>query len=204
MSKDELQHYLRGDEQTFEGITIYTIRDYLRRSTETSHQNQKTDFTKEIEEEVLSDFAEENNLWFTALNEANYFDAGAEQKVYLFSSDKVIKVNKGIFYESWADYFDSILLHNYFFEATRYEFLGFVKQQGKLLTVVQQTYIRQTENTELKDVKDFLESNGFINTDNNNYYHSKLEVFLEDLHEGNIIVQNELLAFIDTIFYLKK
>jgi hypothetical protein len=51
---------------------------------------------------------------------------GAEQKVYFVETENVvIKVNTGVFYEFWEDYFDSLLLHNFFFPTTKYTFFRF-------------------------------------------------------------------------------
>lgn len=49
-----------------------------------------------------------------------------------------------------------------------------------------------------------MKSNGFINNRNNDYINSELGIILEDLHEENVLTQNEILYFIDTVFYLTK
>jgi len=47
------------------------------------------------------------------------------QKVYLNDDGlSVTKLNDSIFYETWTDYFNSPLLHNFFFPATSYELIG--------------------------------------------------------------------------------
>ncbi|ATP55889.1 hypothetical protein CPT03_05130 [Pedobacter ginsengisoli] len=61
---------------------------------------------------------------------------GAEQKVYRFDDHSVIKLNGSIFYEYWLDYFNSPLIHNYFFKSTLYEFLGFKIIDDSLFAVV--------------------------------------------------------------------
>jgi hypothetical protein len=54
----------------------------------------------------------------------------------------------------------------------------------------------------LNQIKDFLSSNGFSNSRNNDYYHSEIGIILEDLHDENVLTKNGLLYFIDTVFYL--
>ena len=63
----------------------------------------------------------------------------------------------------------------------------------------------------LSQVKQFLGNNGFDNTKNNSfdntknngYYNDELGIILEDLNDENVLAQNDVLYFIDTVFYLK-
>ena len=43
----------------------------------------------------------------------------------------------------------------------------------------------------------------FINKKNNDYFHPELGIILEDLHDENVLTQQGILYFIDTVFYLK-
>ena len=52
-----------------------------------------------------------------------------------------------------------------------------------------------------KQVKSFLNSNGFINNRNNDYINIHLGIILEDLHDENVLTRNGVLYFIDTVFY---
>jgi len=56
--------------------------------------------------------------------------------------------------------------------------------------------------TDLSLVKLFLENNGFRNTKNHDYYNADLCLILEDLHDENVLTQNGMLYFIDTVFYI--
>jgi hypothetical protein len=94
------------------------------------------------------------------------------------------------------------LLHNYFFPDTFYDLIGFAKENNILYAVVQQNYVSITESTNLEIVKEFMKSNGFVNNRNNDYLNSELGIILEDLHDENVLTQNEILYFIDTVFYL--
>jgi len=94
------------------------------------------------------------------------------------------------------------LLHNFFFEDTAYELIGFTKENEVLFAVVQQAFVSITENTKIENVKSFLIENGFQNTRNNDYFNPNLGIILEDLHDENVLTKNEVLYFIDTVFYL--
>lgn len=115
---------------------------------------------------------------------------------------QVIKLNDGIYYDCWRDYLYNLLLHNFFFEDTSYELIGFTKENEVLFGVVQQAFVSITENTKIENVKSFLIENGFQNTRNNDYFNPNLGIILEDLHDENVLTKNEVLYFIDTVFYL--
>lgn len=72
-----------------------------------------------------------------------------------------------------------------------------------LYALVEQNYIEATQPTDLSRVKDFLVSNGFVNNRNHDYYHADLGIILEDLHDENVLTANDILYFIDTVFYIK-
>lgn len=73
-----------------------------------------------------------------------------------------------------------------------------------MYVVVQQSYVAITANTDLEQVKKFLTQNGFENTRNNDYFNPELGIILEDLHDENVLTRNEVLYFIDTVFFLTK
>ena len=128
--------------------------------------------------------------------------SGAEQKVYLYNKHKVIKLNDGIYYETWLDYLNNLLLNNFFFPDTAYQLIGFYEQDEVLYAVVEQKFVQSDNETELENVKQFLNSNGFINTRNNDYFHPEIGIILEDLHDENVLTFKDNLFFIDTVFYL--
>lgn len=97
--------------------------------------------------------------------------------------------------------FPQSLISQLFFEDTAYELIGFTKENETLYAVVHQSYVSITQRTDLKLVKTFLESNGFVNNRNNDYYNSNLGIILEDLHDENVLNRNDVLYFIDTVFY---
>ena len=136
------------------------------------------------------------------LNLENYISQGAEHKVYLKDDKSVLKLNDSIYYTSWIDYLNNLLLNNYFFSDTAYQLLGFYKSDTILYAVVEQPFVKATEKTNLDLVKQFMLSNGFENTRNNDYINKNYGIILEDLHDENVLTQNGFLFFIDTVFYI--
>ncbi len=157
---------------------------------------------REQEAERLEVFIFENNLWIGDIDFSQYVSEGAEQRVFLQNSENVRKLNDAIYYSFWKDYFYNLLLHNFFFPDTAYELIGFTKENDTLFAVVQQAYVAITHPTNLKKVKEFLGSNGFINNRNHDYFNPELGIILEDLHDENVLTRNNILYFIDTVFYL--
>lgn len=90
-----------------------------------------------------------------------FISQGAEQRVYKFDDLNVIKLNSSIFYEYWLDYFNNLLIHNFFFSSTNYDFLGFKIIDEQLYSVVKQQFIIANETTNLHSVRSFLEYNSF-------------------------------------------
>ena len=79
---------------------------------------------------------------------------------------------------------------------------GFILQDEILYYVVKQIFVTTTETTDLNNVKEFMASNGFINKKENDYYNPELGIILLDLHDENVLTENVILQFIDTVFYL--
>ncbi len=198
--KYELRDVISGKNQVRYGATIQAVARYLGDSPKAGPILEKSKQIKEQETKELVKFIENHNLWKRDINFTQYVSEGAEQKVFLKDESHVIKLNDGIYYSTWQDYFYSLLLHNFFFSDTAYELLGFCEENGSLYAVVQQPYVSVSQPTDLKLVKFFLDSNGFINTRNNDYLNPELGIILEDLHEENVLTQNEILYFIDTVF----
>jgi len=200
--KDELHNILSGKNETRFGAIIQTIASYLNNGEKTSSTVEVEKHFKKQETEKLEIYISENNLWIKDIDFSQYVSEGAEQKVYLKDSKHVLKLNDGIYYSSWKDYFYNLLLHNYFFSDTAYELIGFTRDNETLYAVVQQNYVAITSNTDLYKVKTFLTLNGFENNRNNDYYNPELGIILEDLHDENVLTRNDVLYFIDTVFYL--
>ena len=199
--KHELHNVLSGKSQVRFGAIIQSIASYLNDGTQTSAIIEDEKHFKKQETKRLENYISEKNLWID-IDLTQYVSEGAEQKVYLKDTENVLKLNDSIYYNSWKDYLYNLLLHNYFFPDTAYDLIGFTKDNDILYAVVQQAYVSITANTDLKQVKEFLTLNGFENNRNNDYINPELGIILEDLHDENVLTRNEVLYFIDTVFYL--
>jgi hypothetical protein len=201
--KDELQNIILGDEQIGRDSQLKKIQSFLRGYAETGILPEKQQRFKDEETAALIAFATENNLFYNQpILLKNFISEGAEQRVYKFDDIHVLKTNQSIFYERWLDYFNSLLIHNFFFPATAYNFLGFQIIDDELYAVVKQEFILFNENTNLEVVKEFLEYNGFQHNRNNDYFNPEIGLIFEDLHDENVLSYNGVLYFIDTVFYL--
>ena len=200
--KNELHNVLSGKSEVRFGTIIQAIACYLNNGSQTSSAVEDEKSFKKQETKILEAYITQNNLWIRDIDFSQYVSEGAEQKVYLKDSEHVLKLNDSIYYSSWKDYLYNLLLHNYFFSDTAYELKGFTKDNNVLYAVVQQNFVSITSSTNLESVKEFLTVNGFQNNRNNDYINEELGIILEDLHDENVLTQNNILYFIDTVFYI--
>lgn len=184
-----------------------TIRNLLCGSFATS-TTVKKDFEskaiiKEKQASLIESYSDQKNLWVADLpHEDRYLTRGGEARVYFDNDNKnVIKLNDAIYYATWLEFFNSILLHNLIFQNTAYTLLGFTKENDVLYAVLKQPFIVSDAQVDLEDIKKFLVFNGFENSKRNDYIHKKLGLILEDMHDENVLVNSETLFFIDTVFY---
>lgn len=184
-----------------------TIRNSLCRRFATS-TTVKEDFEgraliKKEQAAIIEEYCNEQNLWFVGLpGEDRYLTRGGEAKVYLDPDNiHVIKLNDAVYYATWLEFLNSILLHNLLFENTSYYLLGFTKYEGLLYAVLRQPFVLSDALADLADIKKFLEFNEFENTRRNDYIHRGLGLILEDMHDENVLVNSETLFFIDSVFY---
>lgn len=189
-----------------------TTRNILCSSFSTS-TTVKRDFesksiSKKEQVEFLRKYASENALLIEqAPSESQFLARGGEAKVYFEAETKsVIKINDGIYYATWLEFFNSIVIHNLLFPNTAYSFLGFIEIEDDFFAVLKQPFVTADDVVDLSDVKKLLAYNGFENTlrkglPTNNYYNKELGLILEDIHDENVIVKSNTLFFIDTVFY---
>lgn len=201
--KDELQSIIIKNGQDGYRSQLKKVHNFLRGNAKTGSKPEEQKRLKSEEEQLLIEFAKKENLIFSGdISEDLFISEGAEQRVYRFDNHSVIKLNGSVFYEYWLDYFSSLLIHNYFFKSTLYEFLGFKIIDNALFAVVKQDFILATETTDLKALRSFLEYNQFDHVRNNDYQNAKLGIIFEDLHDENVLCCDGLLYFIDTVFYI--
>lgn len=201
--KYELQNIIKGDEHDGEANLIKTAQTLLRNLSAPGSVPEEKQQDKSKEERALAAFASENSLWVDEAMLGTYITEGAEQKIFFPASKKyVIKLADGVFYTSWLDYFISLLLHNSFFPSTSYSLIGFLQKENKLYVVLSQPFVLSTEITNLDNVRSFMLANGFLHKKNNDYYHPYLGIILEDLHDENVLTNDGVLFFVDTVFYI--
>lgn len=201
--KHELQNIISGKSQVRHGDAIQAVASYLRRGKSASITFESSKQIKIEEAKNIRQFCDQNNFWNTNIDINTFVSSGAEQKVYLQQDEfTVFKLNDSIYYLSWKDYFNNLLLNNFFFPDTAYKLVGFYESEEVLYAVVEQDFIKFDELTELEIVKKFLHENGFVNTRNNDYFNPDLGIILEDLHDENVLTFESNLYFIDTVFYL--
>lgn len=204
--KDYLYNYVRfkiwRKIKNSKGDIIQTIASYLRRCEATGSQIEKVEFKQQEEKKHLIEFITSQNLWLDKI-EGVYITEGAEQKVFWLSDKQfVLKLNSGIFYKYWIDYFHSLLLHNYYFPETNYSLVGFHKENGILNACVKQPFVKTNEITNIEIVKSFMLSNGFSNSRFNDYINEDKGIIIEDLHDENVLTKDGVLFFVDTVFYV--
>lgn len=202
--KDELQHIIQGKSQNSQRTLIQTIASYLRTSQRASTMVKDDKYYKQEEKKSIIEFCNQNNLWADTKVDFNLFiSEGAEQKVYIKNEKTVYKLNDSIYYSTWQDYFTNLELNNYFFSETSYTLVGFCISNQTLYALVEQPFVKANQPTNLNQVKEFMTANGFENTRNHDYFHPELGIILEDLHDENVLTQDGVLYFIDTVFYIK-
>lgn len=201
--KHELQNIISGKSQVRHGDAIQAVASYLRRSKSSGCEAKDSKQIKREETEIIKKFFNQNNFWNANIDINSFVSSGAEQKVYLHQDEfTVFKLNDSIYYLSWEDYFNNLLLNNFFFPDTAYQLVGFYESEEVLYRVVNQYFIKFDELTELEIVKKILDENGFVNTRNNDYFNPDLGIILEDLHDENVLTFEGNLYFIDTVFYI--
>lgn len=206
-TEGKIKNITSGTILTGQSDTCTAIRNLLCTSFATS-TTVKDDFEgkaiiKEEQVRFIEPYIAQHNLWVANLpGDDRFLTRGGEARVYLDADNKnVIKLNEAVYYATWLEFFNSILLHNLIFENTAYSLIGFLKQEDRLYAVLRQPFIKADTQVDLADIKTLLEFNGFINTRRNDYQHDRLGLILEDMHDENVLVNSEILFFIDTVFY---
>lgn len=132
-----------------------------------------------------------------------YLTHGGEASLYLHPDGAhVVKLNDAVYYATWLEYFNSLVIHNLLFPTTAYTFLGFTQKAGALLAVVKQPFVASDETADLTAIRELLEFNGFEHTRRQDYFNKEFGLILEDIHDENVNLKNGSLFFIDTVFYV--
>ena len=123
--KDELQNIVFGDGPAGQSSQIKKIQHFLSSNAETGFRIEKQQQLKVEETTALLTFAKQNDLLYAGtILENDFISEGAEQRVYRFDGTHVIKVNAGVFYQNWLEYFNSLLFTIISFQQLHILFLG--------------------------------------------------------------------------------
>ena len=87
------------------------------------------------------------------------------------------------------------------FPNTAYTLIGFAQDSGNLCAVLRQPFV-EGQQAKLEDIKALLTFNEFTNTKRQGYLNKEFGLVLEDMHDENVISRQNLLFFIDTVFYV--
>ena len=205
--REKLQIIVRGELHQGQGDTCTAIRDLLCESFGTG-PTIKSEFEsraviKEKQVSFLKSLAQKEGFWVESLPVGSqYLTEGGESKVYLSENGQfVIKVNDAGYYATWTEYFNSLLIHNLLFSNSAYTLLGFIVIDEKFSVVIQQPFA-EGDQAALDHIEGFLNFNGFIKTKRQDYYNNEFGLVLEDMHDENVIAKDDILFFIDTVFYI--
>jgi len=205
--RQKLQNIVRGELHQGQSDACTTVRDLLCKSFGAS-PTVKSEFesrtiVKEKQVGFLRSYAQNAGLWMEALPQGSqYLTEGGESKVYLSENGRfVFKVNDAGYYATWTEYFNSLLLHNLLFSNSTYVLIGFTEIDERLFAVVQQPFV-EGDQAALEHIEEFLGFNGFLKTKRQDYYNDEFGLVLEDMHDENVIAKNNILFFIDTVFYI--
>ena len=159
--RTKLQNIVRGASLQGSEDRCSTIRNILIESFGTNptikSEFESRTIIKKKQAGFLRSYAKDMNLWFDSLPPGiEYLTKGGESKIYL-AEDKlnVIKVNDAVYYATWTEYFNSLVIHNLLFPNTAYKIFGFTDIDGELYLVLQQPFI-EGEQAMLEDIKQLI------------------------------------------------
>lgn len=206
----KLQNIIQGTVIQEQPDSCTTIRNHLCASFPTSTTVKKDFESKRLlkEEQVrfLKALADPRNLWIPEIPaDWTWLTHGGEANVYLHSDQhSVIKLNDAVYYATWLEYFNSLVIHNLLFPDTAYTFLGFLQKEDVLCAVLRQTFVASDETADLNAIRELLEFNGFEHKVRQDYFNKEFGLILEDMHDENVILKDGSLFFIDTVFFVVK
>ena len=161
--RKKLQNIVRGDVLEGQEDHCTAIRNLLCQSfgsdPTVKKEFESRSIVKEAQARFLIAYADDNGFWMESLPAGSqYLTEGGESKVYLAPDQlHVIKNNDAVYYATWLEYFNSLVIHNLLFPNTAYQFIGFTPggKEGELQAIVQQRFI-EGEQADLADIKEHL------------------------------------------------
>lgn len=165
--RNKLENIVNGIVIEEQGDSCTTIRNILCSSFSTS-TTVKKDFEgksviKEKQVEFLKQLSNKYNWWIQKF--ASKWPVSGRRwrgkSIFTLEQQKCYKLNDGVYYATWLEFFNSIVIHNLLFPATAYTFLGFTEDGNILKVALKQSFIESDMTADLGAIKQLLSFNGF-------------------------------------------
>ncbi|HXB91479.1 MAG TPA: hypothetical protein VNU72_04285 [Puia sp.] len=120
----KLQNIVRGTRLEGSDDRCSTVRDILIEgfgaNTTVKGEFESRSIVKEKQVGFLKTYATSSGLWLQSLPVGTeYLTRGGESRIYLDADMlRVIKINDAVYYATWTEYFNSLVLHNLLFPNT--------------------------------------------------------------------------------------
>lgn len=166
------------------------------------------------QEDALEKYAKDNGIWFdyqTLDNEYGFFTQGTEADVFFDKDDNYLLKAVGYDFaikQSPLEFIDNrISIHNFLFPETKYELVGFTRDEGGFFRfVLRQQFITKKGKVTNSELKKYLKDNYGLEPSKQNlddFVNDRYVV--NDLHALNVIKSKSgIIHFIDPIIYLDK
>ncbi len=137
---------------------------------------------------------------------------GAEQKVFPTpDGSRFRKINNGSYHGHWLQYLERHHLHQWLFPETAYTIEGLAEDDFSIAIVVNQVRVTTRRDasgnpvgaTRAQVEKEMATRLGAFRFRNDDYYVPSLDIYVEDLHDENVLVSEdgESLLFIDPVLF---
>ncbi|MBC7554646.1 MAG: hypothetical protein H7257_11775 [Taibaiella sp.] len=105
----------------------------------------------------MEEYCKQHGLWIDRIpGDDRYLTRGGEARIFLSNDNRhVIKLNDAIYYATWLEFLNSVLLHNLIFPNTSDRLLGFTKQENILFAELEQRFVLATAQVEMNDINKF-------------------------------------------------
>jgi len=101
---------------------------------------------------------------------------------------------------TWTEYLSSLTIHNLLFPNTAYTLPGFAEIDECFCAVLQQPFIEGAQ-ADLRDIKELLTFNGFVNTKRQDNFNNEFGLVLEDMHDENVIATGGVIKKGENTFF---
>lgn len=154
---------------------------------------------------LMLDAEEFTRQWY----ESGCIEGGENQ---VFSVEGIVyKRNNVAFHTSYLELFERLIVHNWLFPETYYTFLGLMWVQendnefSQLRPVISQQAFQAVRGARRDEVEAEMGRLGFVRRYEDNYVNPDLHLFVDDLHDQNVLVDTDgdLLIF-DPVIYLSE